>query len=206
METNQNENLSEEEATITKEKNQIKNDESQEEKQTKAQAIRKEIFSWIRVIVFALLLTFVLNRYVVFNFTVPTESMENTIMTDNRILSLRCAYWFSDPKRGDIVVFPFPDDPSETYIKRIIGLPNETIEGKDGYVYIDGKKFEEDYVTSLLDEDFGPYQIPEDSYFVMGDNRDISLDARYWENKFVKKEDIISKAVLRFYPNVKVLK
>lgn len=166
----------------------------------------EELVSWAKVIVAALVLSMVLNKFVFFNFKVPTESMENTIMVDNRILSLRCAYLLSDPKRGDIIVFPFPDDPSETYVKRVIGLPGETIEGKDGLVYINGEPLEESYVTSDLDEDFGPYEIPEESYFVLGDNRDISLDARYWENKFVKREDIISKAVLRFYPGLKVLK
>ena len=166
----------------------------------------EELVSWAKVIVAALVLSMILNKFVFFNFTVPTESMEKTIMVDNRILSLRCAYLFSDPQRGDIIVFPYPDDPTDTYVKRIIGLPGETIEGKDGLVHINGEPLEENYVTSDLDEDFGPYEIPEDSYFVLGDNRDISLDARYWDNKFVRREDIISKAVLRFYPEFKVLK
>lgn len=172
----------------------------------KSVAILEEIVSWVKVILIALILTFILNVFIIFNFRVPTESMENTIMAGNKIMSLRCAYWFSDPDRFDIVVFPFPDDPSETYIKRVIGLPGETIEGIDGLVYINGVALEEDYVTSELDADFGPYVVPEDCYFVLGDNRDISKDARYWKNKFVKREDIISKAVLRFYPNIKLLK
>lgn len=177
-----------------------------EDNENKPSSVVKEIISWVKVIVFALVLSIILNKFVFFNFTVPTESMENTIMVDNKIMSLRCAYLFSDPQRGDIIVFPFPDDPEETYIKRIIGLPGETVEGKDGLVYINGVALEEEYVTSDIDDDFGPYEIPEDSYFVLGDNRDISLDARYWENKFVKREDIISKAILRFYPGIKLLK
>lgn len=168
--------------------------------------ILEELVSWAKVILVALILSFILNVFILFNFRVPTESMENTIMAGNKVMSLRCAYWFSDPERFDIIVFPFPDNPSENYIKRVIGLPGETVEGKDGLVYIDGVALEEDYVTSDLDEDFGPYVVPEDSYFVLGDNRDISKDARYWRNKFVKREDIISKAFLRFYPNIKVLK
>ena len=168
--------------------------------------ILHELFDWVKIIITAVILAMLLNKYILFTFTVPTESMENTIMVDNKIISLRCAYWFSEPERLDIVAFPFPDNPEETYIKRIIGLPGETIEGKDGLVYINGVALEEDYVTSDLDEDFGPYEIPEDSYFVLGDNRDISLDARYWNNKFLKGEDIISKAVLRFSPSFKLLK
>lgn len=185
--------------------NELKSVQEDDNKSTLAK-ILAELVSWAKVIVVALILSLILNKFVFFNFTVPTESMENTIMVDNRIMSLRCAYWFSDPERGDIVVFPFPDNPEETYIKRVIGMPGETIEGKDGLVYINGQALEESYVTSELDEDFGPYEIPEDSYFMLGDNRDISLDARYWDNKFVKREDIISKAILRFYPGVKVLK
>jgi len=166
-----------------------------------------EIISWIKVVVIALVLAVGLNKFILFNFTVPSESMENTILVDNKIMSLRCAYWFSDPKRGDIIVFPFPDDPTDTYIKRIIGMPGDTIEGRDdGFVYINGEKLEEPYVKSDLDEPFGPYDVPKDCYFVMGDNRDESADARYWDNKFVKKEDIISKAVLRFAPGFKLLK
>ena len=170
-------------------------------------AIIKEFWSWVRLIITVFLLTFLLNKFVVFSFSVPTESMVNTINVGDRIISFRCAYWFTEPKRGDIVVFPFPDDTSDTYIKRIIGLPGETIEGKDGVVYINGKELDESaYVMSDLDEDFGPYEIPADSYFMMGDNRDVSVDARYWKEKFVKKDDIISKAVLRFYPSIGVLK
>lgn len=198
--------MDKEDKKIESDENHEMNGNEQQEKETASSKVLKEVFSWLKVIVAALVLSLLLNKFVFFNFRVPTESMENTIMVDNKIMSLRCAYLFSDPARGDIVVFPFPDDPEETYIKRIIGLPGETIEGKDGLVYINGEAMEEDYVTSDLDEDFGPYTIPEDSYFVMGDNRDVSLDARYWENKFVKREDIISKAILRFYPGIKVLK
>ena len=177
-----------------------------EEPKKTSTKILEEVISWAKVIIVALVLSLILNKFVFFNFTVPTESMEKTIMVDNRIMSLRCAYLFSDPKRGDIIVFPFPDNPDETYIKRVIGLPGETIEGKDGLVYINGEPLTEDYVSSEMEEDFGPYVIPEDSYFVLGDNRYVSLDARYWDNKFVKRDDIISKAILRFYPGIKILK
>ena len=177
----------------------------EEEKSLKSRVIA-EIVSWLKVIVIAAVLAVALNKFILFNFTVPSESMENTIMVDNKIMSLRCAYWFSDPKRGDIIVFPFPDDPTETYIKRIIGMPKDKIEGKDGIVYINDQPLDEPYVKSDLDEPFGPYVVPNDSYFVMGDNRDESADARYWDHKFVKKEDIISKAVLRFSPGFKLLK
>lgn len=164
--------------------------------------IVKEIISWVLVIVIAFGLATFINKVIMLRVEVPTGSMENTIMIGDRVVTYRQAYLFNDPERGDIVVFPFPDDESIDYIKRIIGLPGETIEGKaDGYVYIDGKKQKESYVTSLLDEPFGPYEIPKDSYFMMGDNRDISEDARYWENKFLKRNKIIGKAVFK-YPDL----
>ena len=156
-------------------------EDEKEMKGTKKKAIIQEIISWVVTLLSALMLALVINRFVLFVFTVPTCSMENTIMTDSRIMSLRCAYWFSEPERGDIVVFPYPDDPDQTFIKRIIGLPGETIEGKDGMVYINGEPYEEDYVTSEIAAPFGPIEIPEGSYFCMGDNRNDSKDSRFEE-------------------------
>jgi signal peptidase I len=164
--------------------------------------ILKEIFSWIMVFVIAIGLATFINKVIIFKVEVPTGSMENTIMIGDKVETLRLSYLFSDPKRGDIIVFPYPDDESMDYIKRIIGLPGETIEGIDGYVYIDGEPLEESYVTSLLDSDFGPYEIPEDSYFMMGDNRNVSEDARYWENKFLDRDKIKGKAIFK-YPDFK---
>lgn len=160
----------------------------------------KEIISWVLVFVCAIALATFIDKVIILKVEVPTGSMEKTIMTGDRIFASRLSYLLSDPKRGDIIVFPFPDDEKVDYIKRIIGLPGETIEGKNGYVYIDGKKLEEKYVESTLDEDFGPYVIPKNSYFMMGDNRDISEDSRYWNDKFVKRGKIIGKAIFK-YPN-----
>lgn len=161
----------------------------------------KEIISWIMVFVIAFGIATFINKVIIFKVEVPTGSMENTIMVGDRVITLRLSYLFHNPKRGDIIVFPYPDNEKVDYIKRIIGLPGETIEGKDGYVYINGKKLIEAYVTSLLDNDFGPYVVPEDSYFMMGDNRAVSEDSRYWGNKFVKRSKIIGKALFK-YPDL----
>ncbi|HWT76619.1 MAG TPA: signal peptidase I [Mobilitalea sp.] len=160
----------------------------------------KEILSWVLVFAIAFALALFINRFVYLNVDVPSGSMEKTIMVGDKVGTYRLAYLFGNPKRGDIIVFPFPDDESVDYIKRIIGLPGETIEGKNGLVYIDGKPLKEPYVTSKLDSDFGPYKVPADSYFMMGDNRNISADSRYWNNKFVKRDKIIGKALFK-YPN-----
>lgn len=163
-----------------------------------AKRIIKEVISWILVIVIAYAISQFVTRVVILEVEIPSGSMENTILVGDRVIALRVAYLFSDPERGDIVVFPFPDDEQKDYIKRIIGLPGETIEGKDGYVYIDGQRLEEPYVTSTLDSDFGPYTVPPDSYFMMGDNRDVSEDSRYWVNKYVSKKKIKGKALIKF--------
>lgn len=89
--------------------------------------IKREIISWILVVVVAFVLAYVLTHYVIIKAKVPTGSMLNTIQRDDKLVGLRTAYLFSEPKRGDIIIFPYPDNESEEYIKRVIGLPGETI-------------------------------------------------------------------------------
>lgn len=183
--------------------------------------IIKEIISWVLVFGIAILVALFINRFVLLNEKIPTGSMENTIMTGDKIMTFRLAYLFDDPKRGDIVVFPFPDDESVDYIKRIIGLPGEKVSIKDGVVSIDDEELVEDYVREEWDypkeyhfDSSAEYEasdgtktfiVPEDSYFMMGDNRNNSEDSRFWTNKFVSKDKIKSKAFLR-YPNFKWIK
>ena len=171
--------------------------------------LKKEIFSWIKTIIFAIALALIINKFVIVNATVPTGSMETTIMPKDRIIASRLSYLFGEPERGDIAVFKYPDDPTGEilYVKRIIGLPGETIEIKEGNVYIDGilneeidKHIKEEYIGN-----WGPYLIPENNYFMMGDNRNNSLDSRFWENKFVEKNDILGKVIFRYYPGIKML-
>ena len=115
------------------------------------QSMLKEVLSWVEVIVIAVALAFFIDNVIIINATVPSGSMEKTIMTHSRVLGTRFAYWKSSPKRGDIVVFRYPIDDAlgknTHYIKRIIGLPGEKVEIKEGAVYIDGKKLEESYIN-----------------------------------------------------------
>lgn len=163
----------------------------------------KEIISWIVVIAAGFLLAFFVTRVLIIKAVVPTSSMETTIMVDDKIIGNRLSYLFSDPKRGDIVIFEYPVDPTEDYVKRIIGLPGETISFADGKVFIDGKELKEDYVNGALtipgNED--SYTIPEGCYFMMGDNRTYSLDARFWSEHFVKKDAIKGKVLIRYSPS-----
>ena len=102
---------------------------------------KKEIAGYVMMVVLALVIALIINYLVILRVEIPTNSMENTIMAGSRVVVLRPAYLFSDPKRGDIVVFKYPDDETQNYAKRIIGLPGETIEIRDGLVYVNG--FEE---------------------------------------------------------------
>ena len=122
-------------------------------------------------------------------------------MTGDRIIINRLAYINETPQRGDIISFSFPDNESETFLKRIIALPNEKIEGKDGIIYINDEALTNDYTPIVSYDDFGPYTVPENCYFVMGDNRTNSYDSRYWEHKFVTKDKIVGKAIIKYYPN-----
>lgn len=99
---------------------------------------KSEVSSWILCIAVTLLLTWLITNFVIINANIPSGSMENTIMTNDKLIALRTAYWFHDPERGDIIIFEYPDDEQEWYIKRVIALPGETIEIKDGKVYING--------------------------------------------------------------------
>lgn len=165
----------------------------------------KEVINWGIIIAISFLIAMFINKVIVFQAKIPSGSMENTILVGDRIATFRQSYLFSDPKRGDIIVFPFPDDESEDYIKRIIGLPGDTIEGKSGKIYINGEVLEEEYIKEEVDYEFGPYDIPEESYFVMGDNRNGSSDSREWENTYVNRDKIMGKALFKV-PSFKKLK
>ena len=159
-----------------------------------------DLLDWVKVIVIAVAIALFLNYFVVINSRVPSGSMEPTIETGSRMIGLRLSYTFNSPERGDIIIFKYPDDESVYYVKRIIGLPGETVEIKDGFVYIDGQILTEDYLTVTTEGDFGPYEVPEGCYFVLGDNRNNSHDSRYWTNTYVPEENIVGKALFCYWP------
>ena len=123
-------------------------------------------------------------------------------MPGDRVFGNRLAYVFSEPERFDIIIFKYPDDESQLFIKRIIGLPGETVEIRGGNIYIDGSEEPLDDVDTkeTMEGSFGPYTVPEGCYFVMGDNRNNSRDSRYWEHTFVSEDEIVGKAVFRYWP------
>ena len=167
--------------------------------------VKTEVISWIKTIILAAVLAGAVNSFLIVNAEVPTGSMENTIMAGDRILALRTSYWFEEPEQGDIAVFHYPDDPTgkTLYVKRIIGTEGDVVEVEDGEVYVNGEMLAEDYIAETTVGDFGPYIVPDGCYFMMGDNRNHSLDSRFWENKFVEEDEILGKVVLRYYKGFK---
>ena len=185
--------------------NKIEN--NKEKKKWDKKSIIKEIRDYVFLIVLAFALAFLMNKFVYANAEVPTGSMIPIVQPGDRLIVNRLAYLFEEPQRGDIVMFIYPDNEKDNYLKRIIGLPGEKVEIRDGLVYInDSKKpLSEPYLNDPPYGDFGPYNVPEGCYFMLGDNRDISQDARYWKNKYVKKEKIVGKVLFRYYPDITIL-
>lgn len=161
--------------------------------------VLKEIFDWLAVIVIAVLISFVLHTFVIVNATVPTSSMESTIMAGDRVIGSRLYYLRHEPVRGEIVMFDYPDDPSILYIKRIIGEPGDHIEITGGVVYVNGEALDEPYLNVVTEGEWGPYDVPEGCYFMMGDNRNDSADSRYWQNTYLTRDGIVGKAVFKYW-------
>ncbi len=169
---------------------------------------KSEIISWIKTIALSILIAFFIDSFIIVNATVPTGSMENTIMPGDRIIALRLTYYFNSPERGDIAVFKYPDDESVLYVKRVIGLPGETIDIRDGKVYINNsdEPLDDSFVKDTPIGDFGTYEVPEGCYFMLGDNRNNSVDSRFWVNKFVEEDKILGKVYIKYYKGFEVLK
>ena len=166
----------------------------------------KAILGWVRAIVIAVICGLIINYFVLVNAVVISSSMEDTVMTDSRVVGLRVTYYFNEPGRFDIILFQ-----SEAYplplVKRIIGLPGEKLEIINGKVYIN------DYTVPLNDSfilekawgDYGPFIIPVDCYFVMGDNRNNSMDSRDWDSPFVPRGKILGRLFVEIFPSLRLL-
>ena len=163
--------------------------------------LKKEILEWVTVIEIAVILAVILNVFIVVNAVIPSASMETTIMTGDRIFGNRLAYLNDDPKRGDIVIFRYPDDETQLFIKRVIGEPGDTVLIQDGKVYINGSDtpLDEPYFNGQPFGDYGPVSVPEDFYFMLGDNRNNSADSRFWKNPYVHRDKILGKAFFRYF-------
>ena len=153
---------------------------------------------WLSILLLAFCIVYLVNTYVIVNANVPTGSMIPTINPEEKIIASRFAYHTTSPERGDVVIFRYPDNEEILYVKRVIGLPGDEVLIKDGNVYINGVKLEEPYVKKETKGNFGPYEVPEGCYFMLGDNRNNSEDSRFWHNKFVSEEKILGKVVIKY--------
>jgi len=154
----------------------------------------------------AAILAFGIRTFVAEARFIPSSSMEKTLLIDDRLIVEKIGYHFEQPQRGDVIVFKTDNIKqlqernykNEAFIKRIIGLPGDTVAIREGVVYVNQKPVQERYIAEKPNQDFGPVKVPPSSYLVMGDNRNNSYDSRYWG--FVPKDDIIGRAVFRFWP------
>ena len=171
----------------------------------------------VEAILLAVLLALFIRTFIVQAFKIPSGSMEDTLLIGDHILVSKFIYGIrmpfsnativpiKEPKRGDIVVFKFPQDPKMDFIKRVVGIPGDVVECRDKVVYVNGQP--EDNARAVhkdafiirgnVRDNFGPIEVPEDSLFVMGDNRDRSNDSRYW--KFVKFSQLRGKAFMIYW-------
>lgn len=170
----------------------------------------KDVANFLLPTFIALVIALGLRGFVFTNTTVPTGSMLNTIQLGSRLIGSKLSYDFGkDPERFDIVIFKYPDNEKENYVKRVIGLPGETVEIIDGKVYINGSKtpLKDNFVTTGTPTgNYGPYKVPANCYFMLGDNRSNSNDSRFWKNQFVNEKKIIAKVIFQYYPSIEKIK
>lgn len=167
-------------------------------------AWRRSILETLDASIFAAFLSLVIITFVVQAFYIPSGSMEPTLQIGDRILVGKFSYRLGPIRRGDIVVFHYPLGPARDFVKRIVALPAETVELREGLVLINGKPLSEVYPTALPGGDractssYGPKRVPAGQYFVLGDNRCNSEDSRFFG--FVPTENVVGKALLVYWP------
>lgn len=163
----------------------------------------REVFGWIVYLCVIVGVTYLIITYVGQRTRVSGQSMENTLHEGDNLIVDKLSYRFRDPERYDIIVFPYRYEENTYYIKRIIGLPGETVQIIDGYVYINNQKLDEHYGKEVM-ESAGiaeePIVLGEDEYFVLGDNRNASSDSREVSVGLIKREELIGRAFLRIWP------
>lgn len=152
----------------------------------------------VEIIVLTLLIFFLI-RLVVQTYQVDGQSMEPSLNANEYVLINKVAYIFKAPERGDVIVFHYPRDPRVDYIKRIIGLPGDTVRIDSTHVWVNDKLLDEKaYISAPVNPFAKIWKVPPGQYFVLGDNRPVSDDSRYWD--YVPKANIIGKAVLVYWP------
>lgn len=174
-----------------------------EEREEKKPGILREIFGFLIYVAVVVGVTFLIITFVGQRTYVSGSSMENTLSDGDNLIVDKITYRFSDPKRFDIIVFPFRYEEKTYYIKRIVGLPGETVQIEDGNIYIDGEILQESYGREVMKSAgmaADPITLGEDEYFVLGDNRNDSSDSRDPSVGVIHRDEIIGRAWLRIWP------
>jgi len=162
-------------------------------------AVRTAIVETLDACLFAALLSLVIITFVVQAFYIPSGSMEPTLMVDDRILVAKFMYRFKPVHRGDVIVFRYPLNPQRDFVKRVMGLPGDRVQLKDGVVHLDGTVLSEKGYTIKPDfGNYGPVTVPASQYFVLGDNRNNSEDSRFFG--YVPRGNVIGKAIFIYWP------
>lgn len=172
------------------------------EQEKKKMSVGREILSWVIYLLIVVALTYFILHFVGQRTMVDGNSMYPTLEDGDNLIVEKLSYRFGEPQRFDIIVFPYDDH--TYYIKRIIGLPGETVQiDEEGNIYIDGEILEEDYGAEVISNPgraAQPVQLGEDEYFVMGDNRNNSKDSRTEEVGNIHRDDIVGRAWVRIWP------
>ncbi|MGN8799929.1 signal peptidase I [Candidatus Merdisoma sp. HCP28S3_D10] len=175
----------------------------QEEIEEEKPNVMRELLGMLVYVGVVLVITFLIITFVGQRTHVSGESMENTLDDGDQLIVDKLTYRFHDPERFDIIVFPFRYKDNTYYIKRIIGLPGETVQITDGEIYINGELLKESYGREVM-QDAGlaaePITLGEDEYFVLGDNRNYSSDSRDPSVALIHRKEIIGRAWLRIWP------
>ncbi|MCK4401288.1 signal peptidase I [bacterium] len=175
---------------------------------SKHRKVLKFIFEYVDSARSASIFALIIVTLIIQTFKIPTGSMIPTLNIGNHIMVNKFVYYFTKPKRGDIIVFVYPVNPKKDFIKRLVGFPGETIQIKDGSVFINKKELRAPQaITERYYYNEGMYgegliKIPDDAYFVMGDNTKNSKDSRFWG--FVPKKNLLGKAFFVYWPLTKM--
>ena len=166
--------------------------------------MKEQIWDFIKETISIIVIAFIamiLRTFVIEGRIIPTGSMLPTIQLQDRVMVNKFIYHFKEPQRGDIVVLEPPEilNSNEDYIKRVIGLPGDTVEMKEGKVFINGKALAEPYLAEPINYEYGPVQVPEDSLMVLGDNRNFSFDSHSW-NAWLTRDHLKGKAFMIYWP------
>ena len=190
---------------LKKKKIREKRREEKNKNQTSGQRILREILGWIVYLLIIAGTTYFIINYVGQRTMVSGDSMESTLHDGDNLIVDKISYRFRNPKRYEVIVFPYKYAEDTYYIKRIIGLPGETVQIINGFVFINGLKLDENYGLEVIeDTKYGiaasPIKLGEDEYFVLGDNRNHSADSRETSVGVLKREDLLGRAWVRIWP------